>query len=623
MIVYQKNKESFINDVTNNIIADEILTVYQEKLGKNPSPSEYQSWQNSSQYMQNVLSDSGIPGNCGISIEYNVPATAKRIDFVISGHDQDSNKLAIIVELKQWSSAEKTSKDAIVSTYIGKGERETAHPSYQAWSYAALLKDFNTYVYENNIGVYPCAYLHNCDDKNGSIMDDFYKSHLEKAPVFLKHDIHKLRDFIKKYVKTGDEGETIYEIEHGEIRPSKALADSLLSMLKGNQEFVLIDEQKLVYETVLAAARKETEKKTVIIVEGGPGTGKSVVAINLLVQLNGDRKTCHYVTRNAAPREVYAAKLTSTFKKTHISNIFKGSGSYTDTESNSIDVLVIDEAHRLNDKSGMFRNQGENQIKELIHTAKTSVFFIDENQKIHIHDIGDIEEIEFWANKYDAEVIKLELESQFRCGGSDGFIAWIDNTLDIRRTANYDLSDIQYDFRVYDDPEEMRKAIKEENKANNKSRLLAGYCWDWESKSNPLAYDIHFDRYNFKMKWNLNDDGMLWIMKENSVDEVGCIHTCQGLELDYAGVIIGPDMRYENGKIVTDVLERSKNDRTVFGMKKMIKEDEATALELADNIIKNTYRTLMTRGMKGCFVYCVDPLLRDYLKASINRESTS
>lgn len=620
MIVYQKNKASFLNDVIDNLIADEILSAYKAKLGKNPSPSEYQSWQNSSQYMQNVLSDSDIPNNCGVSIEYNVPATAKRIDFVISGADQYSNKLAIIVELKQWSSAEKTSKDAVVSTYLGKGERETAHPSYQAWSYAALLKDFNTYVYDNNIGIYPCAYLHNCDDKNGAITDSFYKDHLEKAPVFLKHDIHKLRDFIKKYVKTGDDGEIIYEIENGEIRPSKALADSLVSMLKGNQEFVLIDEQKLVYETVVAAAKKESDKKTVIIVEGGPGTGKSVVAINLLVRINGDRRTCHYVTRNSAPRAVYAAKLTNTFKKTHISNLFKGSGSYTETEINSIDVLVIDEAHRLNEKSGMFRNQGENQIKELIHTAKTSVFFVDEDQKIHIHDIGDTEEIEYWAKKYDAEIIRLELESQFRCNGSDGYLAWIDNTLEIRKTANYDLSDIQYDFRVFDNPSELKEAIFEANKSNNKSRLLAGYCWDWESKNNPLTYDIAFEEYNFRMKWNLDDDGMLWILQENSVNEIGCIHTCQGLELDYVGVIIGPDIRYENGKIVTDVLERSKNDRTIFGIKKMLKEDESSALELADNIIKNTYRTLMTRGMKGCYIYCVDPELADYMKSVIKKE---
>jgi hypothetical protein len=510
MILYHKNKDSFINDVVNNIIADEILMVYKEKLGRKPSSSEYQSWQNSSQFMQNVLSDKGIPINCGVSIEYNLPATAKRIDFVISGNDQDLNKVAIIVELKQWSSAEKTLKDAIVRTYIGKGEIETTHPSYQAWSYASLLKDFNVNVYENNIAIYPCAYLHNCDDKNGSIKNEFYKLHLDNAPVFLKHDSQKLCDFIKKYVKSGDDGEVIYAIENGEIRPSKALADSLLSMLKGNLEFVLIDEQKLVYETVLAAAKNGSKKKTVIIVEGGPGTGKSVVAINLLVQLNGIRKTCHYVTRNSAPREVYGAKLTGTFTKSNISNLFKGSGNYTETQSNSIDVLVIDEAHRLNEKSGMFRNQGENQIKELIHTANTSVFFIDEDQKMHIHDIGDVAQIELWAKKYDADVIKLELESQFRCGGSDGYIAWIDNTLDIRNTANYDLTDILYDFRVYDDPEEMRKAIEEENKSNNKSRLLAGYCWDWESKSNPLAYDIHFDEYNFKMRWNLIDDGMLW-----------------------------------------------------------------------------------------------------------------
>lgn len=518
MIVYQKNKKSYIEDVNLNVFVDNILDELNKKLGKTPSPSEKRSFENSSRYMADLLSDDEIPSDCGISIEYNIPSTGKRVDFIITGKDSSEDSLAIIVELKQWTTADKTDQDGVVRTFLNGKERETLHPSYQAWSYAALLKDFNANIYENNISIYPCAYLHNYEENISGITDNFYREHLNNAPVFLKKDVVKLRDFIKSYVKKGDNGDLMYEIESGEIRPSKKLADSLVSMMKGNEVFTLIDEQKIVFEGVIKAVKSKSNKKQVIIVEGGPGTGKSVVAINLLVRLNSERKTCHYVTKNSAPRQVYEAQLVGSFKKTHITNLFKGSGQYTETENDSVDVLVVDEAHRLNEKSGMFKNQGENQVKELIKSAKTSVFFVDENQKVSIHDIGDIGEIRKWANYFDADITKMELESQFRCGGSDGYLAWIDNTLQVRETANTDLSNINYDFKVFDDPTEMRNAIIEKN-GDNKSRLLAGYCWDWVSKKNPLQYDIEFPDHNFKMRWNLSDDGMLWILKENSIKE--------------------------------------------------------------------------------------------------------
>ena len=163
----------------------------------------------------------------------------------------------------------------------------------------------------------------------------------------------------------------------------------------------------------------------------------------------------------------------------------------------------------------------------------------------------------------------------------------------------------------------MRDEIFEKNKINNKSRLVAGYCWDWVSRHDSKANDITLPPYDFSMQWNLGDDGMLWMIKENSVEQIGCIHTCQGLELDYVGVIIGPDLQMKNGQLVTEPSSRSKNDRSIFGWKKQMKADPEVTLKKLDSIIRNTYRTLMTRGMKGCYVYAVDKELNEYLKASI------
>jgi Uncharacterized conserved protein (DUF2075). len=250
-------------------------------------------------------------------------------------------------------------------------------------------------------------------------------------------------------------------------------------MLEGNKEFVLIDDQKLVYETALKLANEATDEvKNVLIVEGGPGTGKSVVAINLLVELTKRGQVVQYVTRNSAPRKVYEAKLTGKLSKTRISNLFASSGAFIDIEPNTFDSLIVDEAHRLNAKSGLYSNLGENQIKELISAAKFAIFFIDEDQRVTLNDIGEKAVIREWVEYFGANVTELQLQSQFRCNGSDGYLAWLDNVLGIRDTANIDLSGINYDFRVIDSPEELHRIIIGKNAPNNKSRLVAGYCWN-------------------------------------------------------------------------------------------------------------------------------------------------
>ena len=478
-----------------------------------------------------------------------------------------------------------------------------------------MIKDYNENVQNKDIKLSPCAYLHNYKkEENDVIAHPVYKRWIVKAPVFGNGDIPKLRDFIKRYIKTGDNGETLYAIENGKIRPSKSLQDSLVKMIEGNQEFNLLDEQKVVYEDVLEQAKKSKidGKKRVYIVNGGPGTGKSVVAINLLVELTNNDQFCQYVSKNSAPRNVYSAKLTGTLTKTHINNLFRGSGTYVDLSSNTVDTLIVDEAHRLNEKSGLFY-KGENQIKEIINASTCSVFFIDEHQRVHIDDIGSVDEIKKWAKEANAEIFENELSSQFRCNGSDGYLAWLDNVLQIRETANYSIEDIDYDFKVVEDPNILKDTIFRLNRPKNRARILAGYCWEWKKKNrnDTNHYDIQID--DFKMSWNLGNSST-YAIDENSVNEVGCIHTSQGLEFDYVGVIIGKDLKYVDGKVVTDYTERASTDRSLFGIKKMMREDPERANKLADEIIRNTYRTLLSRGMKGCYVYCEDKELGEYLK---------
>lgn len=593
-----------------NDIGTIIYDAYKSATGRKTGKSEIDSWINSLQYMDRVLNDDEIPHDTGVAIEYHLPQSNKRIDFILTGKDRNNRESAILIELKQWQQAQMTASDAIVITQFHHGACETLHPSYQAWSYKRLLEDFNQTVQEENIQLYPCAYLHNYEGDD-VIANEFYSEHIRNAPLFLKKDALKLQRFIKDNVKYGDKNQIMYRIDHGKIKPSKNLADQLLSLLKGNEEFVLIDDQKVVFETAIRLTKKSSEKmKKVLIVEGGPGTGKSVVAINLLVALTERQHVAKYVTRNSAPRLVYEAKLTGAFKKSHISNMFSGSGSFYAAQPNSFDCLIVDEAHRLSEKSGLFSHLGENQIKEIIKASKLSVFFIDEDQKVTLKDIGDKEEIRRWAVKLKAEVTKLSLESQFRCNGSDGYLAWLDNTLQIRETANETMETRDYDFRIVDSPDELHELIRHKNKAKNKARMVAGYCWKWISKRNPLLKDIVLGSY--KATWNLNTDGQAWIIKPDSVSEVGCIHTCQGLEVDYIGVIVGPDLVVRNGTVITLPGERASTDKSISGWKGLVKKDPAKANTRLDAIIKNTYRTLMTRGQKGCYVYFVDEETRQF-----------
>lgn len=617
MLIYNGLKTDFMADTENDVLETKLYDAIKNKMNRSTGLSELNSWRNSLKEMYITLNDSNIPSDVGVAIEYNIPQTSKRVDFLISGYNKDNKGNVIIVELKQWEKLQAVEgQDAIVETYTGGANRRVVHPSYQAWSYAALIKDYNEYVQDAEIELHPCAYLHNYPRTENDPLDAMqYEEILTDAPAFTYGQRELLRKFIKDNITTGDNEDTLVKIEHGKIRPSKQLQDSISSMLKGNKEFIMLDEQKVVYENILSLSmkcQKDCQKRT-IIVEGGPGTGKTVIAINLLAELTKRNQFVQYVSKNAAPRTVYGYKLKGTMKKSSVDNLFKGSGCYTEAPINSVGTILADEAHRLNEKSGMFQNMGENQIKEIIHASWCSVFFIDESQRVTTSDIGSVDEIEKWARKEHSEVIKMKLVSQFRCNGSDGYLAWLDDVLQIRETANYDLEGIDYDIRICDSPLEMEHIVIEKNNIRNRARILAGYCWNWpkETRNDVNYHDIKIGEYG--ISWNL-DGGDAFAINPDSVHEAGCIHTSQGLEFDYVGVIIGDDLRYKDGKVVTDYSKRAKTDQSMKGIKGLAKENPEKASLVAEEIIKNTYRTLMTRGMKGCYVYCTDKKLADYLK---------
>ena len=389
-----------------------------------------------------------------------------------------------------------TAQDGLVQTFLGGGIRTTSHPSYQAWSYAEYL-GFNETVELEGIHLQPCAFLHNCTDGT-AVLDKRYAVYTEQAPVFLKQNVSDLRGFLEHFVQTGDNGVIMDKIDHGRIRPSKSLADSLVALLKTTTRVHPFRRTKSRLQRNRHGRHPQhcqanaSSPKQVLIVRGGPGTGKSVVAINLLVSALAEGNNAAYVTKNAAPRDVYESKLTGTtgtLAKTRYRALFKGSGAFVESAADAFDALIVDEAHRLNEKSGLYANLGENQIKEIIDAARCSVFFLDEDQQIHINDIGSEDEIRRWAEAAGAEVTDLDLPSQFRCKRRRR-LPRLRRQLQAFVPRPTSLEDMDYEFRCSTALWNSTGGFGLQNAETGKARLVAGYCWDWVQQKEPRRHGL-------------------------------------------------------------------------------------------------------------------------------------
>lgn len=613
MIIYSGSKQQFCLDVIYNQIADKVIEKLRNAHINGGAEAEYRAFQNSLNFMKNVIDVPEIPDDVEIAIEYQIPRTSKRVDFMICGTDYQNRDNVIVVELKQWDKVEKIDDEMLhsVKAYTGGAVRMVSHPSYQAYSYSVFIKNSSEMVQDKQIQIIPCAYLHNyLPQYVDQLNDNIFKTWYDEAPFFIKNQVIDIRDFIKKYInKKSSDGDLLYKIDNGRIKPSKALQDCLVSLMKGRKEFMLLDEQATAYDICVKTMSQclKDKKKRTIIIQGGPGTGKSVLAVNLLKQFITQGMNASYVTKNSAPREAYLKLLSKSDlkKEINIKALFRSPFGLSNSQPNFYDCLIVDEAHRL--VKQMYRDfYGENQVKECINASLLTIFLIDEDQRITTKDIGSIDEIEKWAKLLQSRVIINEdtkLTSQFRCNGSDQYIQFLNNLLQIGEFVDFDLSDLNFDIKLFDNPNKMREVLREQNLINNKARMVAGYCYDWDVKNNRGEYDIYLED-NFKAKWNLEND-KIWAINPSSFEEVGCIHTAQGLEFDYVGVLVGQDLRYDeiNNRIIIDKTKISKDDKT-SGIK-------SSNDILASQLIKNTYKTLLTRGQKGCYIYCEDkPLLR-------------
>lgn len=622
MQLYAGPSTDFIREATRNAIAGRLEAAFVGAFHYKPARQEVMSWQNSLFRMAYVL-EVGEFFDHGVLLEYQLPLTSRRLDCMVSGAAEEGPASAVIVELKQWSDVEPSNADHCVTAWVAGSKKDLLHPSCQVGQYEEYLRDMHPVFAEGVVDLRSCAFLHNLNfDPASEIFADRHADLLARYPAFTADHQGRLIDYMREHVGQGRGEHVLEEILKSKFAPSKKLLEHTANVVRDQKAYVLLDNQRVVFEKVLAesraAAKASRLKKTVVLVHGGPGTGKSVIALHLVGRLSGEGLNTMHLTGSKAftenMRRLVGSRAGAQFGYFNINK--KG-----DVPPNQFDALVLDEAHRIRETSkDRFTKaadwSGLAQIDELIQSARVSVFFIDDRQVVRPGEVGSSELVRAAARRADANLLEYELDAQFRCSGSDGFVNWIDTTLDIQRTANvlWSRDDEAYDFRVMPSVEDLAAEIRDKAATGDSARLVAGFCWPWSDPRPDGTLPADVSVGGWSMPWNAKpDSGRLaagvpkshfWPSDPNGINQVGCVYTAQGFEFDYVGVIFGRDLKYDWERQCW-IGDRSQSHDAV------VKRGGEAFVDL----VKNTYRVLLTRGIKGCYVYFMDEGTRRFFES--------
>ena len=618
--IYQKSLRDFNADLFNGTLTRKLDDAL-KRAHVGISLSQDRTFDESLSKLGFVFGPAYLNQDIQCCIEYRIRASGGyRIDFMLSGYDDANNKNIVVIELKRWSSdnvaliTDSNNVKALVSQQAGV--RETMHPSFQSFNYCDMLNLFYKEVNDKTINLYPCSYLHNYEEKNPPILsDERFNKILELSPMFSKTDNDKLLSFVKRYIKKADNSEIFEILNNSEICPTNDLQKNVKKIFLDSDNFKLFGNQDIAFNAIMAALKNAilTGEKKVFIIQGGPGTGKSIIALKLMATIIHDlKRLAFYVTQTSAPRGTLEREVHKTVdpndpKGQATSELIEYAGNWVmkEREPNELDCVIVDESHRLKTSTQGAIIKNTSIIKEIIRSSKVSVFFVDENQTVAYTDVGTIENITNACIEITGStpIMKEEynLISQFRCNGSSGYISFVEHIL---YGTPYPDDELTFEYNpVFCNKSalDMVLAIKEKQRQGFKARLLAGYCYDYK---NTMGLVTPVNKI-----WNI--DVKKWASDPNANDQVGCVYSAQGMEFDYIGVVIGKDMQYKNGKIVFDCEEHSPCDHTYMNQNfKRTPENIAKA----QKFIRNAYNVLLTRGMKGCYIYCEDEALGEYLE---------
>jgi len=627
-VIYSAPQDEFFRDVLLNQVATKMKENQNSFSNSKVSDSEFRSWENSPKAVKNLIELSGIKDSY-VTFEYQVPYTQRRIDCMLYGKNGTSKGVVVHIELKQWDKVTATNIEGnFVETYTGVANNRVAHPSQQVKGYHDYLTGFVEIFEENQIGLFGYAYCHNYEKKIGvGLHDPIYDKIVEEYPIYSKNDVLEFSLKLKELLGSGEGLSVFNKFMQSPIKPSKKLLESASKIVSNSSDFSLLNDQIVARNIILSKIRSARTKneKSVILIKGGPGTGKTVIALHIFAEIANakNKRSVFFSTKSKPLLEGIKNRLE---RGSNAKLLFTNLNQFIPSrvEENSIDVLLIDEAHRIGKTSNhqytkSIDRTDLNQVETLIRCSKVSIFFIDDKQAIRSAEIGSTDLIRENAIKYNCSIEEVELISQFRCNGSDNYLDWIESTLGHSDTKKILKAQDNFDFKIIDSPTELYDILKEkETQENVTARLVAGFCWEWSKQLDSdgnLIKDVKIGA--FAMPWethgdmNKPPDGYVkwyeWAYKPEGIKQVGCIYTAQGFEFDYIGVIVGNDIKYDevNDCLIGDIT--GTKDPTLKKGK-----------ENFDEYVKNIYRVLMTRGMKGCYVYFVDNKVRKYFESRIN-----
>lgn len=616
MKLYAGTTEQFMTDTQLHRIAEKLRTEYIAVIGHRPGAAEYASWQNSLQALALLINQAKLEDH-GVILEYQLGNTSKRLDAMLTGRSSSSAQNAVVIELKQWGETAPSPAEGCVETFVGQRIRRVLHPSVQVGGYQQWLVDNHSVFYEDGIGLAAVSYLHNMQyEPAGELWAERHAESLKTNPLFTGDQSGELADYLNERLSRGDGIPVMARVLGSKYRPSKKLLDHTAAMIAAQSEFILLDEQRVAFESVLAEARAgyHEAKKSVVLIKGGPGTGKSVIALHLV----GELARQGYNAQHATGSKAFTENIRRVVGRRAGSSQFRYFNQFGNAAPSDVDVLILDEAHRLRETSASrftprARRTELTQVDELVRAAKTSVFFIDDLQAVRPNEVGSTDLIAEAALRNGAELSTFELETQFRLAGSQGFLSWVDHTLGLAETANplWEGNDA-FDFRIVDSVEQLDAMIRSKADEGHTARLTAGFCWRWSDPEpdGTLVNDVKVGTW--EMPWNARSDaGRLatgipeeryWASDPRGIDQVGCIYTAQGFEFDYTGVIFGRDLRWDpasadwvgDAGTSHDSIVKRSGDRFT-------------------DLVKRTYRVLLTRGMMGCYVYFEDDATQQHV----------
>ncbi|MDJ0463063.1 DUF2075 domain-containing protein [Streptomyces sp. H27-C3] len=613
-----------------NTLAENLAVQFKFTHGYNAGESEKRSWQNSLPALANTLIDAGL-GDIEVFVEYPVPLSSYRVDALLAGaHPTTGEPSYVVVELKQWTEATPVPDSEDLVVVKGMGNIARLHPIAQVRRYCDHIADFTKSLHGHAHRISGAAYLHNATNFGVDPLFDF--PHDDYGRLFTGSSKGEFQEYLTKRLAPTSGAQAADDLHPEAIAPSKQLMQVAADEIKDRSQYNLLDEQQVAYSLVMRAVKKarQSDFKEVIVVTGGPGSGKSVIAIQLLGEMYRNDYTGIHVTGSKS--------FTTTLQKvagkgnSRIQKLFRYFNNFTHAEKNALDVLLCDEAHRIRESSNhrftpKDKRSERKQIEELLDAARVPVFLLDEHQVVRPGEMGTAQEIDDAAKAKGLTVRHVNLDGQFRCGGSRAYEEWVLRLLGLAPGGPIPWSgDDNFQVQVAETPQELEAILRSHQGAadgKQQARMTAGFCWPWsepvlddDKNFVGLVDDVTLPVWDWKHPWNVQGDRSvggfpsknLWATDPAGFSQVGCIYTAQGFEYDWNGVIFGPDLVWRDGLWIAD--KKASKDTVVA----RAKQDEF------EHLIRNTYKVLLTRGMQGTVLFSTDEETREKLRSLVHRD---